>query len=257
MTTNSLPLTDNAYLASHRRPPLSLLASEPARAALDGLRTLKQWRQKPAQVGHGRTVMLFPGLGAHGVSLWPLRRHLERAGFRALDWGQGINRGPQGNVDAWLDRLCESVQRRMAPAEQISLVGWSLGGFYARELAKRLPGRVPHVITIGTPFCGGPEDTHVGWLFRLLNGRPAHDHRALRERLAEPPPVPTISLYSRSDGVVSWEACTHAEPWPQARDMEVHASHLGMGWSAEVLARVTALLGQPHAQRDSTAKAAA
>jgi pimeloyl-ACP methyl ester carboxylesterase len=244
MTSSSLPLPAKSGLAPapHRRPALSLLATEPARATLEALQALNLWRKAPAQVGQGRTVVLFPGLGTDSLSLWPLRRHLERAGFRALDWGQGTNTGPKGDVDAWLDKLAEDVHRRIAPADQASLVGWSLGGFYARELAKRLPECVPHVITIGTPFSGGPEDTNVGWLFRLLNGRRAEEHRAMRDRFAEPPPVPTISLYSRRDGIVSWEACKHTTSWPLARDIEVQASHMGMGWSPEVLTQVTKLL---------------
>lgn len=249
MTTPSLPLPASPAAADNRRPALSLLATEPARAALEAWQALQLWRQPPEPVGQGRTVVLFPGLGTDSLSLWPLRRHLERAGFRALDWGQGVNRGPQGDVDAWLDRLADAVHERIAPARQASLVGWSLGGFYARELAKRLPERVPHVITIGTPFSGGPDDTHVGWLYRLLNGRRAHDHQALRERLAEPPPVPTTSLYSRADGVVAWEACTHAQAWPQAQDLEVQASHLGMGWNPQVLTQVTQLLAPRRSER--------
>jgi pimeloyl-ACP methyl ester carboxylesterase len=155
----------------------------------------------------------------------------------------GLNIGPRGDVDAWLDRLADSLHARVAPARDVSLVGWSLGGFYARELAKRWHDRVHHVITIGTPFNGGVDDTHVGWLFRLLNGKPAPAEAALRERLAEPPPVPTISLYSRRDGVVSWQACTHGRRWPLARDIEVNASHIGMGWAPEVLNHVTRVLG--------------
>lgn len=243
MTSSSLPLPSaKGTVAPHRRPALSLLASEPARATWEAIQALGRWRAKPQPVGEGRTVVLFPGLGTDGLTLWPLRRHLERAGFRAIDWGQGRNIGPRGDVDTWLDALAEAVHARAAPAQEISLVGWSLGGFYARELAKRWPERVPRVITIGTPFNGGPDDTHVGWLFRLLNGRRAQEHHALRERLAEPPPVPTASLYSRRDGVVSWEACMHSRAWPLARDIEVQASHMGMGWSPEVLTRVTALL---------------
>ncbi|RZL39688.1 MAG: alpha/beta fold hydrolase [Rubrivivax sp.] len=250
MTSSTLPLTAKAGAATgtaparepHRRPSLTLLATEPARATLEACAALNHWRTAPKPVGEGRTVVLFPGLGTDGLTMWPLRRHLERAGFRALDWGQGMNTGPKGDVDAWLERLAESLHERVAPAREVSFVGWSLGGFYARELAKRWHDRVHHVITIGTPFSGGPDDTHVGWLFRLLNGRRAQEHDALRERLAEPPPVPTVSLYSRRDGVVSWEACRHARAWPLARDIEVQASHMGMGWAPEVLNRVTGVL---------------
>ncbi|MCE4555406.1 alpha/beta hydrolase [Roseateles cellulosilyticus] len=243
MTDTSLPLMPpRPASAPNRRPALTLLASEPARATLEAVQALGHWLRAPEPVGQGHPVVLFPGLGTDGVTLWPLRRHLERAGFRAIDWGQGLNTGPRGDVDAWLDGLAEAVHDRIAPAHDVSFVGWSLGGFYARELAKRWPERVHHVITIGTPFNGSADDTHVGWLFRLLNGQHAPKEAALRERLAEPPPVPTISLYSRRDGIVSWEACTHDRRWPLARDIEVDASHLGMGWAPEVLSRVTQLL---------------
>jgi pimeloyl-ACP methyl ester carboxylesterase len=243
MTTTTAPLTPKPVAAVNRRPALSLLASEPARATLEAWAALRQWRKTPNPVGAGHTVVLFPGLGTDGLTLWPLRRHLERAGFRALDWGQGMNTGPKGDVDAWLEKLADQLHERVAPAREVSFVGWSLGGFYARELAKRWHDRVHHVVTIGTPFNGSVDDTHVGWLFRLLNGKRPPNEAALRARLAEPPPVPTISLYSRRDGVVSWEACTHARRWPLARDIEVRASHMGMGWAPEVLAQVTGVLG--------------
>ena len=246
MNSPSLPLPSKPVLAPNRRPALSLLATEPVRATLEAVQALAHWRKPPENVGEGRTVVLFPGLGTDGLTLWPLRRHLERAGFRAMDWGQGTNIGPRGDVDAWLDGLAESIHARVAPEREVSLVGWSLGGFYARELAKRWHDRVHRVITIGTPFSGSPDDTHVGWLFRLLNGKQAPAEAALLARLAEPPPVPTASLYSRRDGVVSWQACTHARPWPLARDIEVQASHMGMGWSPEVLTRVTKLLAIRH-----------
>jgi predicted alpha/beta hydrolase family esterase len=244
MTTSSLPLRGQPGTAAPgRRPPLSLLAAEPLRATLEAWQALGHWRQAPPQVGSGHAVMLFPGLGTDGSTLWPLRRHLQRSGFQAMDWGQGVNTGPRGDIDAWLDRLADTLQSRTGQAAEVSLIGWSLGGFYAREIAKRWTDRVRLVITIGTPFNGSAADTHVGWLFRLLNGRAAPATEDLRNRLAEPPPVPTYSLYSRKDGIVAWQACTHARRWPMAQDIEVQASHLGMGWAPEVLHRVTALLG--------------
>lgn len=245
MTSSSLPLATHPDTAARsRRPALALLASEPVRATLEAVQALGRWQTKPRDVGREHTVVLFPGLGTDGLTLWPLRRHLTRAGFRALDWGQGFNTGPRGDVDAWLAELADAVLDRVGSAPNLSLVGWSLGGFYARELAKRWPERVQQVVTIGTPFNGSVDDTHVGWLFRLLNGQRPPDEAALRARLAEPPPVPTVSLYSRRDGVVAWQACTHDRGHPLARDIEVQASHMGMGWSPEVLTRVTAVLAR-------------
>lgn len=126
-----------------------------------------------------------------------------------------------------------------------TLIGWSLGGLHARELAK-LPGMpVRQVITIGTPFNGSPDNTHVGWLYRLLNGQRARRAPALRQRLRTPPPVPTTSIYSRSDGVVAWQACRHPEPTTaQVQDIEVEGSHMGMGWNPRVLRIVADRLGQ-------------
>ncbi|KQW45344.1 MULTISPECIES: alpha/beta fold hydrolase [unclassified Roseateles] len=256
MTSPAFPLSRKPggaeASAPSRRPALSLLASEPARATLEALQALGHWRNAPEQVGDGHTVVLFPGLATDGRTLWPLRRHLERAGFRAMDWGQGLNTGPSGDADEWLDQLAGSVQQRILPAREVSLVGWSLGGFYARELAKRWPDRVNHVITIGTPFNGSADDTNVGWLFRLLNGKPPPNEAELRKRLAEPPPVPTTSLYSRRDGVVAWEACTHARRFRHVRDIEVQASHMGMGWAPEVLDQVSGLLA-PRRDRKAAA----
>jgi predicted alpha/beta hydrolase family esterase len=228
-------MTATAALAPSLRPSLRLLGTEPARACVDALRLL---RSPPvARVGDGHAVVVFPGLATDGGALWPLRRHLKQAGFNAMDWGQGRNIGPRGELEAWLAALATSVRERAGPGP-ISLVGWSLGGFYARELAKRMPD-IRRVITIGTPFSGSPQDTNVGWLFTLLNGRRPPVDAALRERLAEPPPVPTVSLYSRADGVVAWQACRHRGHWAQVKDVEVQASHMGMGWSPEVLGRVT------------------
>ena len=93
-----------------------------------------------------------------------------------------------------------------------SLVGWRLGGLYARELGKRLSPRVRQVITIGTPFNGTAEHTNVGWLYSLRNGRPAPPGREPMARLRRLPPVPTTSIYSRNDGVVAWGGLSLIRP---------------------------------------------
>ena len=113
----------------------------------------------------------------------------------------------------------------------------------SREVAKLLPGRVRQVITIGTPFGGAENGTRVGWLYRLVSGQPATMSAGLARRLARSPGVPTTSIYSRSDGIVAWQACLQPEG-PQRENIEVQGSHCGMAWNADVLAIVADRLAQ-------------
>jgi pimeloyl-ACP methyl ester carboxylesterase len=228
------------------RPSLLLLGTEPLRASWEALRHLAGGRGSGRR-GNGRhTVVLFPGLAGDARSLWALKRHLERRGLRVIDWGQGFNTGPRGDVERWLAGLTRQVLARagVARGDRISLVGWSLGGLYAREIARQVPSAVRRVVTIGTPFNAGPDDTHAGWLFKLLSGQPPAPPR-LRKRLATPPPVATTSIYSRHDGVVAWQACLHLERPAHVREIEVPSSHLGMGWNRAVLDQVACELMRP------------
>ncbi len=153
-------------------------------------------------------------------------------------------------MDHWLDELCEHVRWLTATHHQsVSLIGWSLGGFYARELAKRMPHRVRDVVTIGTPFAGATEHTNVGWVFRLLNSSAPAIDATLSARLREAPPVPTTSIYSRGDGIVAWQACRHDRPTPRVEDVEVHGSHCGMGWNPKIIKVISELLAQPTTPR--------
>lgn len=196
--------------------------------------------------GDGHPVVIFPGLAADHRSLSPLCEFCEWLGYETQDWGRGLNTGPQGDVDAWIDELAgnvgELIQRSGQPA---SLIGWSLGGIYAREVAKKLPQRVRQVITLGTPFAGTGEQTNVGWIYRLLNGsRPMLDD-ALIARLRTAPQVLTTSIFSRSDGVVAWQACVQFEDAEHIQNIEVNGSHCGLGWNPEVLQILADRLGQP------------
>jgi hypothetical protein len=217
------------------RPPLHLLGTEPWRAAGELLKS--QFMGAPRARGDGHPVVIFPGLASDGRAVAPLREYCRRLGHVALDWGRGFNTGPKVDVDRWLRALADDVKGLLRGHGQApTLIGWSLGGLYARELAKLPDMPVRQVITIGTPFNGSPDNTHVGWLYRLLNGQRARLAPALRQRLRTPPPVPTTSIYSRSDGVVAWQACRHSGRTPsQVQDIEVQGSHLGMGWNPNVL----------------------
>src|SRR5678816_3024378 len=133
-------------------------------------------------------VIVYPGLGANGWSTLHLRRVLDGAGFASYDWRQGFNRGPKGGVDRWLDDLEDTLREvHTEHGRKASLVGWSLGGIYARELAKRAPQAVRQVITLGTPFGAPTESTHAGQVYRLLNGKTGSLSAPMQRRLRECP----------------------------------------------------------------------
>ncbi len=222
------------------------MALEPWRAALDFASSLVA--SGPAPTGDGHPVLVLPGLATGDWSTLRLRRVLNRAGFSTSEWGMGINCGPDGDLDEWLGgleaRLDELHQRA---GRRVSLVGWSLGGIYARELAKRSPQRVRQVITLGSPF-GDIQASRVGAVFRLLNGGKAKLTPALQQRLRENPPVPTTAIYSRTDGVVAWQGCMLRES-SLAQNIEVsRASHCGLGVHPKVLRIVAERLSQPEGQ---------
>jgi pimeloyl-ACP methyl ester carboxylesterase len=191
--------------------------------------------------GDGHPVLLFPGLAATDTSTRPLRRLLRGLGHDAHGWQLGRNLGPRPEIlEGALHRIRTLAERH---GRRVSLVGWSLGGIYARELAKQLPDAVRAVVTLGTPFAGSPRATNAWRLFELLNGR-QHREPRLREGLRTPPPVPTTSIWSRSDGIVAWQ-CSVERPGPQAENIVVAASHVGLGVNPLALHALADRLAQP------------
>lgn len=229
---------------SIERPSLALFGIEPWRAALE----FASHQFSPAATqpgGDGHPVIIFPGMGTNGTAVAPMRRHCEALGYAALDWGRGFDRGPQGDIDAWLAQLqAHTAELLHGHAQSATFIGWSLGGIYARELAKTMGSRVRQVITIGTPFNAAADHTNVGWIFRLLSGQAPTVDDALSARLRRAPPVPTTSIYSRSDGVVAWQTCRHDVESHRVQDVEVQGSHVGLGWNRSVLRIVGDRLAQ-------------
>lgn len=207
------------------RPPSKLLLLLEGRALWE-LGAYYAWRPALGLVpeGDGHPVLVLPGLGANDRSTRPLRAYLKRQGYAAHGWLQGRNLGGAGLEQGLLQRLRE-LRRRYA--RKVSLIGWSLGGLYARELAKAAPEDVRLVITLGSPFTGHPKASNSWRVYELLSGRKAAASRAERQ-LSQPPPVPTTSIFSRSDGVVSWRCCVQ-EPAPHTENIEIEGSHLGLG----------------------------
>jgi pimeloyl-ACP methyl ester carboxylesterase len=188
--------------------------------------------------GDGHPVLVLPGWLASDRSTWALRRFLRDRGYHVHGWRLGRNLGPNADTVAGLARRFATLRERHG--KKLSLIGWSLGGIYARELGRRFPGEVRQVITLASPF-RAPSATSVSRFYRARRSEARPD---LRQRLGEPLPVPSTSLYSRSDGVVAWRSCIQDEG-PLAENIEVRTSHCGMGHHPGVLLVIADRLAQP------------
>ena len=194
--------------------------------------------------GDGHRVLVFPGLAANDLTTLPMRTFLRDRGYTPETWNQGLNLGPRAGV---LEAARERVRALAAlDGRPISLLGWSLGGVYARELAKDMPELVRCVITLGSPFSGPPQATNAWWLFARVSGH-AEPDAAMQAALRVPPPVPTTSIYSRTDGIVAWH-CSLNPASPLAENIEVHASHIGLGLNPLAMVAIADRLAQDPAR---------
>lgn len=223
-------------------PHLRLLE---ARAPLEALSSLALWPWLLAGArGDGHAVLVLPGLLADDDSTALLRAFLGQRGYAAYGWGQGSNLGPRPGV---LDTALQRLRRLHGHSQRkVSLVGQSLGGVYARLLAATAPDAVRLVITLGSPIAGPGSASHARRVYRTVAGEHAHDP-GRAELLRRPLPVPSTSIYSRSDGVVAWQNSLQSES-AQAENVEVRTSHVGMGMHPAVLYAVADRLAQPEGQ---------
>jgi pimeloyl-ACP methyl ester carboxylesterase len=222
-------------------PALKLLLAELG-SPVDLWRAGQEVRRNPPAVprGRSRAVMMLPGFGAHPIRMRPLGRVLEAGGHRVSDWGMGWNLGP---TEERFDRLCDRIAA-MARKERepVVLVGWSLGGIYAREAAKRLPEAVGMVVTMGTPFSG---DRHANNAWRAYQAVTGHtvDEPPVGVDLAEKPPVPTVALWSPRDGIIApRSACGRKGERDLA--ISVRCTHLGFASHPAVAATLAGLLAR-------------
>ncbi len=202
-------------------------------------RDLHEWPQ-----GDGHPVIVLPGFLAGPESTVFLRSHLRRLGYRVHDWREGRNLGASPELAARLEELLLEIHDRYG--RRVSLVGWSAGGIYAREMARALPDYTRCVITLGSPFRGHPASTRAWRMYRLMNRRHL-DRMFTEEALAEraaPLEVPTTCIYSKRDGIVAWECCL-SDPAPHTENIEVPATHLGYGHELETLRVIADRLAQP------------
>lgn len=179
-------------------------------------------------------VMLLPGFGSHPRRMQPMAKALGAAGHRVYDWGLGFNLGPsEWNFAHLMRRVAVIAQENGSP---VALVGWSLGGLFAREIGRREPQMVAKIITMGTPFSGDPRANN-GWkAYQMITGHSV-DSPPIECDFSAKPAVPTVALWSPRDGIVQPRA---ACGWPHERDraIAVRCSHLDFASAPQVVAQV-------------------
>jgi pimeloyl-ACP methyl ester carboxylesterase len=203
--------------------------------------------------GDGHPVLALPGFLASDLSMAPLRRYLKELGYDTYGWQMGRNTGGVTRMRAALrDRLAGI---HAATGRKVSVVGWSLGGVYARDLALHAPDMVRYVVTLGSPFAGDVRATNATRLYEAMSGEVVEEDSELRRAIAGDLPVPTTSIYSRTDGIVNWRTCL-LRPSDTAENIEVHlASHTGLGVNAAALWAVADRLAQTEGQFEQFSRA--
>jgi triacylglycerol esterase/lipase EstA (alpha/beta hydrolase family) len=193
--------------------------------------------------GDGHPVLVLPGLLADDTSTRPLRGFLSAQGYGAHGWKLGRNLGLRGSVEGDMLARIDGLHARY-DGRKVSLVGWSLGGLYARQLAKIMPGKVRCLISLGSPFAGSPKSTNAWRAYEMASGGKVEDLDLLTHGLADAPPVPTTSIFSRTDGICAWQTCLN-DDGPQTENIEVIGSHCGLGHHPAAVFAVADRLAQP------------
>ena len=153
----------------------------------------------------GHPVLALPGFLASDLSMAPMRRYLKELGYDAYAWNMGRNFGGISSRRTALRDLLKRVHE--ASGRKVSIIGWSLGGVYARDLASQMPELVRSIVTLGSPFAEDIRATNATRLYELLSGERVDDIPEVRAAIAGDMPVPTTSIYTRADGIVRWADC--------------------------------------------------
>lgn len=230
----------------HMKPPSRLLQLLELRAGWEFGAMLAAWpllKQTPR--GDGHPVFVMPGLIASDISTQPLRAFLADRGYKTYGWELGRNYGFRGNLEASIVERLKKIQQENG-GRKVSIIGWSLGGLYARLLGMRHPDSVRSVITLGSPFTGHPRATNAWRIYEFTSGHSVETAKT-HHSVEGTPPVPTTSIFSRTDGVVAWQ-CSVQEEGPEAENIEVESSHIGLGVNPAVLFAVADRLAQPEGE---------
>jgi pimeloyl-ACP methyl ester carboxylesterase len=193
----------------------------------------------------GQKLMVLPGFLATDRTTLGLQRALAEAGYRVSGWGLGINRGVRADT---LERIAARLEE-YGGGEPVILVGWSLGGIYAREVAKVRPGLVAKVVTLGTPFSGDRRNNNVWRLYEAVARHPVDDPPAGGDPAVKPP-VPTLALWSRFDGLIA-PAAARGEPGERDRELELDCRHMGYAVSGRAFPAIVRAIVEFSAAQDA------
>jgi pimeloyl-ACP methyl ester carboxylesterase len=225
------------------RPPNFLMMLAEARGLLEfNTSLLLSPLLMRAPRGDGHPVLVLPGFLASDLSMAPMRRYLKQLGYDSYAWKMGRNLGGIASRRNALKKLLTDIHT--TSGRKVSIVGWSLGGIYARDLALQAPDMVRSVITLGTPFANDVRATNATRLYEALSGETVDDNSELTKAIAGDLPVPVTSIYSRADGIVNWRTSL-LRPSDTAENIEVRlASHIALGVNAAALWAVADRLAQ-------------
>lgn len=179
----------------------------------------------PKTKGDGHPILLVPGFLNNSLIHILLRKYLNRIGYKTYDWGLGWNTGKMEDLAPLSENLHKIYQKT---GEEVSIIGFSLGGVYAREVAKMNPKMTRSVITMGSPFNGLFVKNNVTWLFHFFNPkRTLEENPEFFEQFEAPAPVPTQAIYSKTDGIVPWQGCMEKVEDSLHQNKEIKSSHFG------------------------------
>lgn len=221
-------------MATHpiHKPSWWLYFTEPIRAFVELIRcAFFLWKYRYQNVGNQTPIVVIPGLTASDFYTKLLCRFIRKHGFvNVYPWGLGRNLGKMESVGLLLDKMETLFERHQ---QQITLIGWSMGGVYAREVAKTKPDLIEQVITLGSPFADMDAPNHARWVYELLNDVSALDSSLLAQ-IPEPAPVRTTAIFSKQDGILPWEICQERNQDELHKNLEVRGSHFGLPFNVQI-----------------------
>lgn len=243
MTTNIDFSESVEHNLPKKAPSKFLLFTEGGRAAIEfGKYTFSNKLLEDAPRGDEHPVLVLPGFMTSDRATYFLRNFISKQGYTALKWEMGLNLGGPEYAFKVADRLEEIYK---IYNQKVSIVGWSLGGVYAREVARQKPEMARQVIALGSPFSGIFEKNNARWFYDFLHGPKGMDiSEDLLKDILIPPPVPSTAVYTKGDGVVNWEHCIERIENETTQNVEIKGSHFGLGHNPSALYCIADRLSQ-------------